>query len=89
MSDELLARIETKLDALTTKVDDRIAQDDARHERHARILYGANGKKDSPGLLVRIDRLEQTQGRQNWVIRIVLGALVTLVVGGVLSGVLG
>ncbi len=89
MSDELLARIETKLDALTDKVATRIEQDDARHERHSRILYGANGKKDSPGLLVRIDRLEQAQGRQNWVMRIVVGAFVTLVVGGVLSGVFG
>lgn len=46
-------------------------------------LYG-NGPRD-PGMIVRLDRLEQAQCRHNWRMRMVVGIVVTLVIGGLWS----
>ena len=80
MSDEKLTAIDRKLDRLcitvehhVEKVEKRHEADDARNQRVARVLYGENGKKDAPGLLVRLDRLEQAQERSKWFTR-TLGA---------------
>lgn len=88
MTEDRLRKIEaqqaetlTLLKVLTEKVDDRIEQDDVRYQRYARLIYGENGKKDAPGFLVRIDRLEQANERYRWLQRAITGAVVTLLAG--------
>ncbi len=85
MSEERLARIETKLDALTVTVADRIEFDNKRYDRHARIIYGENGSGDKPGLLVRLDRIEQNSKRHAWLMRVIVGTVVALAAGGLWS----
>lgn len=77
------------LETLTSKVDDRIGLDDGRYQRYARIVYGENGGRDKPGLLVRLDRLEQTNRQQAWAMRIVGSVIIVGLIGGVLSLVMG
>lgn len=81
--ERLVARIEGKLDALIQRVDERIRNDDARYERYARVIYGENGKVDAPGLMVRIDRLEQSKARHTWLMRVIIGAVISLTAGGI------
>ena len=83
--EERLAKIEAQqaetlalLRALAEKVDER--QNDTT--RHARVLYGMNGH---PGLLIRLDRLEQAHGLQKWLVRTLGGAVVTLVLWMLMS----
>jgi len=86
MSEERLARIETKLDAMIDKVNGRIEHDDNRWNRMNRTVYGFNG---SPGLLIKLDRLEQAQERSRWLMRTMVGAVAVLFVGGVWSILVG
>jgi hypothetical protein len=76
------AKILALLEGLAEKVEDRHEKDDVRYERLARVIYGENGKKDAPGLLVRLDRLEQAQERSKWFARTVGGAAVALALAG-------
>ncbi len=55
-----------------TKLDDRF-------EAHL------HGDKAQPGLMTRLDRLEQNAERSRWVIRAVAGTVITLLVGAVWS----
>lgn len=66
------------LEGLAKKVDERISQTDSRLARHARTLWGENG---NPGMLVRLDRLEQSHDRSRWLVRSIVVAVVTLAVG--------
>ena len=74
MNDERLRTIETQqtrmivmLEQLTEKVETRIAQSAEWRSRMERTVYGdGNGTK---GHSLRVDRLEQTQERQKWLVR--------------------
>ena len=70
------------LEQLAGKVEERIEQDDRRHERVAHTIYGNNG---SAGVLIKLDRLEQAHERQKWTVRTALGAVVVLFVGAIWS----
>lgn len=99
MTEQRLAAIERAqertnvlLTALSEKMDDRIDQTDERMGRIGRVMWGDNGHADSPGLLVRLDRLEQyterlekAYDRSRWLVR----AVVTSVVGLIGAAVLG
>jgi len=87
MNEERLANIERTMAetnvmvrGLIDKVDDRIEADDNRHDRLARTVYGNNG---SPGVLIKLDRLEQAHLRQTWVVKIIVGVIITGITGGV------
>ncbi len=68
-------RILTLLEGMAKRLEDK--EEDDKETR--RLLQGSNG---SPGILVRLDRVEQSQERTRWVTRAILGAVVTLIVGG-------
>ncbi len=78
-------RTNVLLETLSDKMDDRISQTDERMGRIGRVMWGDNGHADSPGLLVRLDRLEQSHSRSRWLVR----AVVTSVVGLIAAVVLG
>jgi len=85
--EQRLDAIERKLDLVVQSQDtlaERVGEAAAAHkewrERTARVIYGDNGS--TPGLLVRLDRLEQDHERSRWLTRAVVGAVVTLLVGG-------
>lgn len=69
--EERLARIEEKLDTILKSVS-----------AMTRVLYGRNGH---PGILVRMDRLEQTCKRQSTIMKIVFGAFVAAAASGVIG----
>lgn len=80
--EERLAQIERKVDrtflmmeALSEKVQEQTAAQNEWRDRISRTIYGHNG---TPGNLVRIDRLEQTQDRQKWLVRSIVGAVIAL-----------
>jgi len=75
-------RILTLLESLSEELRSRAEEGEAVE----RLLYGHNG---APGLVIRLDRLEQAQERGRWVTRAVVGAVVTLLVGGVWSALAG
>lgn len=77
---ERLARIETLIESLTKKVCEFAERSDERHDRIARIVWGSDG---APGVIVRLDRLEQAAERSRWAVRLLIGAVVTLVAGSV------
>lgn len=82
MSEERLARIETKVDGLHSLVKSRIQHDDERYGRVARTIYGHNG---SAGVLIELDRLKQAQERSQWLMRTVIAAIIVLALGGLWS----
>ena len=72
------AEILTLLKGMCNRMDERVKTSDEWRARVERTIYGYNG---TPGLLVKIDRLEQSHERGRWLMRAVLGAVVTLVAG--------
>lgn len=86
-TEERLAEIERKIDRLCILTESHVQRFEAhaleqkeRNDRIGATLYGRNG---TPGLLVRLDRLEQSGERARWLLRVVVGAVVTLLVGAV------
>lgn len=49
----------------------------------SRIEASLHGEKADPGLVVRIDRLEQSHERTRWLTRAIVGAVVTIAVGAI------
>lgn len=45
-------------------------------------LYGANG---SPGMIVRVDRLEQASLRTRWALRVIIASLTSIFLAGMWS----
>ena len=83
--DDRLLDVERKIDRLCHMMETHVQRFDEHAEsvgewksRLGNTLYGLNG---SPGLLVRLDRLEQSQERQRWFVRAVAGAVIVLLVG--------
>jgi len=83
MSEQRLARIETLLEHLAEKMEERTAQSDERWGTVHRTLFGdGNGYK---GMMVRIDRMEQSEKNRVWRER----ALMTTVIGLLAKAVFG
>ena len=80
-NDERLARIETLLEGMDKKLDEA----HVRQDRVNRVLWGVNG---APGVLVRLDRVEQGRKAGTWVLRTVVVAVVGIA-AGLLTGLLG
>jgi hypothetical protein len=75
ISEARLVRIETKLDALIEKVDSHEQATKSRSDKLERILHGDGGR---PGVLMRVDRLEQDQERRTWRERALFGIILGL-----------
>lgn len=74
--------IERKLDhtcfvveSLSEQMQKHTELEMAWNDRLTRTIYGYNG---TPGLLLKLDRLEQAQERQKWLVRAVVGAMLGL-----------
>lgn len=78
--EKLQERTIVLLEGLGERVSSRIATTDERLARYSRTIWGNNG---DPGMLTRLDRLERTAERSKWLIRSALGAIITLLVGGI------
>lgn len=85
-AEERLVQIERKLDRLcvtleahTKRFDEAQETQAEQDDRVSRLIWGHNG---TPGLVVRLDRLEQAQERSRWAARAMGGAIITLLVGG-------
>ena len=72
------------LEQLASKVEERASHSDLWRERVERTVWGFNGTV-SNSLVVRLDRLEQVNKQQMWVIRIAAGVILTGIIGGVWS----
>lgn len=72
------------LETLTEKFEERIATTTAWRQRVEGTVWGLNGDADH-SLVVRLDRLEQTNKQQAWVMKIISGVAITAVLGGILS----
>jgi len=69
-------KLENVLDLLRGHIDDdnkRFGKVDGNFEKVQNVILG-NGK---PGLITRLDRLEQTEAVRKWVIRALVGAVCT------------
>lgn len=75
------------LKTLIEKVDSRIEATDDWREQVNRTLFGYNGT--TPSLLVKLDRLEQSQARQTWWVRAVSTIVVALAVSNLWSSLGG
>lgn len=75
------------LRTLIEKVDGRIETTDDWRDQVNRTLFGYNGT--SPSLLVKLDRLEQSQARQVWMTRAVTTVVMALTVTSLWSKVAG
>ncbi len=68
--------------------DARLAEHmDAAKNREAKFDLLMNGTAESPGILTRLDRTEQTLKSYSRLLWIVIGAVVTQVVVGVSAGI--
>lgn len=79
-------RVVVLLEALTKQVGDQAREDGAWRQRVDLLTHGdGNGNR---GMLVRIDRLEQSAERARWTIRTLVGSVLALA-GKTISGMLG
>ena len=78
-----LATLDQKLDYVLSKLEEHANQDRLDFTNIHTALDG-NG---SPGLKMRVDRLEQIESNRKWHIRALWSAMVTGVVGYFLKGV--
>lgn len=72
------ARTIVLLENLSKKVDDSVSSSEVWKHRIECTLHGCNG---SAGLLVKLDRLEQAYDRNRWVVRALIGAVITIILG--------
>lgn len=76
-SDTVLIEIKTALVEINTKLDQAVIPN-VNELRNA--VYGT-GDENNPGLLKKVDRLEQTERRRVWIVRAMLGATITTLGG--------
>jgi hypothetical protein len=67
--EKTLERCITLLEGVETAQQDRAETDRTRWAKLDNLIYGRNG---AAGVLVRVDRLEQTAERQKWFIRVLI-----------------
>mgnify|MGYP000386206647 CR=1 FL=1 len=70
------------LETLTDKFEERVAHASTWRTRVERTVWGIDGNRDD-AVIVRVDRLEQSQQRSRLVQNVAIGALVTCMVGAV------
>ena len=75
------------LRTLINRVETRIESSDDWREQVNRTLFGYNGT--SPSMLVKLDRLEQSQARQVWWTRSVSAVVLAMAVTSFWSKVVG
>jgi len=88
---ERLARVEARLDSLERMTGDGIVSlGEQLKGVHAcvdaldqKISSNLHGEQQRPGIVVRLDRLEQSHESAKWLIRLVAGTVVTLVIGAI------
>lgn len=81
--EERLSRIEAQQERLivvTEGIADRLKRTDDDQAKVENVLHG---KDATGGMIVRLDRLEQAQERTRWLTRAIVGAVVSLLVGGI------
>ncbi len=76
------------IETLTEKVEERTVASDQWRTRVESTVWGLNGSAAN-SLVVRLDRLEQTNARQTWIIRVATAVIVTGFVGGLWSLIAG
>jgi hypothetical protein len=87
MTEARLARIEalmerclTQIQGMSDRSEERAEKDDEWRASVDRTLHGVNGH--IPGVVTRVDRLEQNTERFRWLLRAVSGALFAAISGG-------
>jgi hypothetical protein len=70
-----IANVEQSLTRIETTLEDNLP-------KVTKQLYGSNG---SPGMIVRVDRLEQASLRTRWALRLILASLTSIFLAGVWS----
>lgn len=76
------------VETLTEKVEERTTASDQWRSRVESTVWGLNGDA-SNSMVIRLDRLEQTNSRQTWVIRVATAVIVTGFVGALWSLIAG
>lgn len=70
-----MAGVEQSLARIETTLEDNLP-------KVTKQLYGANG---SPGMIVRVDRLEQSGLRTRWMLRLMIASLTSIFLAGMWS----
>ncbi len=71
MTDEFRTTVERQFESIQRKLD-----------RLDEAIRGTPGNGDKPGILIRLDRLEQDAKRQSKLIWLIVGAVVTAMASG-------
>lgn len=74
--DDRLSNVERSLARLEVKVELLLANQQTHHTAMQRALHGSNG---TPGLVVRVDRVEEWRSRMNKITAMLMGAVLPLV----------
>lgn len=81
-----LARLEVKVEHVDNRTDELLKGQAATQEA---IQRGFHGTGDTPGLVVRVDRLTQWKSRHAKITMVVLGALLPLMAARIWELVIG
>jgi len=86
---ERLTRVEVRLDSIDQTTREGFqglgaqlqGMQECVHQIDAKMDASLHGVNDQPGIVVRLDRLEQAHERARWLTRAIAGTVITLVVG--------
>lgn len=76
-------------EAFRQTIERRLEAIDAKLDRLDEAIRGNPGNGSKPGILVRLDRLEQDARRQSRLIWLIVGAIVTALTSGLVAWVSG
>lgn len=76
-------------EAFRQTIERRLEAIDAKLDRLDEAIRGNPGNGSKPGILVRLDRLEQNARRQSRLIWLIVGAIVTALTSGLVAWVSG
>lgn len=76
-------------EAFRQTIERRLEAIDAKLDRLDEAVRGNPGNGSKPGILVRLDRLEQDARRQSRLIWLIVGAIVTALTSGLVAWVSG
>jgi pantothenate kinase len=71
-------QIASKYEAIENEFADKYTNLSERVERHGQIITG--GSEPSKGIVIRLDRLEQTETRRTWWLRSTIAAAVAAII---------
>ena len=72
-------------DVLAAKLDAIVNKQSEHTESLSNIIYTLNGRNGQPGLITRLDRIEQTEARRVWHIRTLWATVLAGLTGTVLK----